>query len=65
MIESKSLLATMKQLVEALEWCHGGEPIGTAEAIKVGKKAIAQLEKKKSVAEDDYCFGDERYYAND
>jgi hypothetical protein len=28
-------------------------------------QAIKELEKKKPVAEDDYCFGDERYYAND
>jgi hypothetical protein len=39
------MIEVLKQLVEALEWCHGGEPVGTAEAIKAGKKLIAELEK--------------------
>ena len=29
-------------VLEALEWCHGGEPCGTAEAIVVVEKALAQ-----------------------
>jgi len=41
------MIEVLKQMVEALEWCHGGEPIGTAEAIKVGKQAIAELESQE------------------
>ena len=44
------MIEVLKQMVEALEWCHGGEPIGTAEAIKAGKKLIAELESQKPVA---------------
>ena len=29
-------------VLEALRWCHGGEPCGTAEAIAVVEKALAQ-----------------------
>lgn len=29
-------------VLEALKWCHGGEPCGTAEAIAVVEKALAQ-----------------------
>ena len=69
MIESKSLLATMKQLVDALEnhsaIKHPQQIQYRDEAIQAGKQAIKELEKKKPVAEDGYCFGDERYYAND
>jgi hypothetical protein len=32
----------LKLALEALEWCHGGEPCGTAEAITAIKKALAQ-----------------------
>jgi len=32
----------MKLALEALEWCHGGEPCGTAEAIAAIKAALAQ-----------------------
>jgi hypothetical protein len=32
----------LKLVLEALKWCHGGEPCGTAEAIAVVKKALAQ-----------------------
>jgi hypothetical protein len=42
------MIEVLKQMVEALEWCHGGEPIGTAEAIKAGKQAIAELENQES-----------------
>jgi hypothetical protein len=42
------MIEVLKQMVEALEWCHGGEPIGTAEAIKAGKQAIAELESQES-----------------
>jgi hypothetical protein len=38
------MIDVIKQMVEALEWCHGGEPVGTAEAIQAGKKLIAELE---------------------
>ena len=41
------MIEVLKQMVEALEWCHGGEPIGTAEAIKAGKKLIAELESQE------------------
>lgn len=34
----------LKLALEALEWCHGGEPCGTAEAIAVVKKALAQTQ---------------------
>jgi hypothetical protein len=45
------MIEVLKQMVEALEWCHGGEPIGTAEAIKAGKQAIAKLESQ----EQNFC----------
>ena len=32
----------LKLVLEALKWCHGGEPCGTAEAITVVEKALAQ-----------------------
>jgi len=44
------MIEVLKKMVEALEWCHGGEPIGTAEAIKAGKQAISELE-QQSIAE--------------
>jgi hypothetical protein len=44
------MIEVLKQMVEALEWSHGGEPIGTAEAIKVGRQAIAELESQEPVA---------------
>jgi len=44
------MIEVLKQIVEALEWCHGGEPIGTAEAIQAGKKLIAELESQEPVA---------------
>jgi hypothetical protein len=31
----------LKLALEALEWCHGGEPCGTAEAITAIKEALA------------------------
>jgi len=43
------MIEVLKQMLEALEWCHGGEPIGTAEAIKAGKQAIAKLESQEPV----------------
>jgi hypothetical protein len=46
------MIKVLKQMVEALEWCHGGEPIGTAEAIKAGKKLIAELESQKRAVID-------------
>lgn len=36
----------LKLVLEALKWCHGGEPCGTAEAIAVVKKALAQPEQE-------------------
>jgi hypothetical protein len=38
------MIEVIKQLVDALEWCYGGEPVNTADAIKAGKKLIAELE---------------------
>ena len=29
-------------VLDALKWCHGGEPCGTAEAIVIVKEALAQ-----------------------
>jgi hypothetical protein len=43
------MIEVLKKMVEALEWCHGGEPVGTAEAIRAGKQAIAELESQKPV----------------
>ena len=43
------MIEVLKQMLEALEWCHGGEPIGTAEAIQAGKQAIAELESQEPV----------------
>ena len=34
----------LKLVLETLKWCHGGEPCGTAEAIAVVEKALAQEE---------------------
>jgi len=36
----------LKLVLEALKWCHGGEPCGTAEAIVVVEKALAQPEQE-------------------
>jgi hypothetical protein len=36
----------LKLVLEALKWCHGGEPCGTAEAIAVVEKALAQPEQE-------------------
>ena len=36
----------LKLALEALEWCHGGEPCGTAEAIAAIKEALAQPEQE-------------------
>jgi hypothetical protein len=44
------MIEVLKQMVEALEWCHGGEPIGTADAIQAGKKLIAELQSQEPVA---------------
>jgi len=43
------MIEVLKQMVDALEWCYGGEPINTAEAIQAGKKAIAELESQEPV----------------
>ena len=32
----------MKLALDALEWCHGGEPCGTAEAITALREALAE-----------------------
>jgi len=41
------MIKVIEQMVEALEWCHGGEPVGTADAIKAGKQAIKELESQE------------------
>jgi hypothetical protein len=33
----------LKLVLEALKWCHGGEPCGTSEAIAVVEKALANV----------------------
>ena len=33
----------LKLVLNALKWCHGGEPCGTAEAIAVIEKALANV----------------------
>ena len=43
------MIDVIKQMVEALEWCHGGEPVGTADAIQAGRQAIAELESQEPV----------------
>ena len=43
------MIDVIKQMVEALEWSHGGEPVGTAEAIKAGKQLIAELKSQEPV----------------
>jgi len=35
----------LKLVLDALKFCHGGEPCGTAEAIAVVEKALAQPER--------------------
>jgi hypothetical protein len=45
------MIDVIKQMVEALEWCYGGEPVDTAEAIKAGKKLIAELE-----SQEPFCY---------
>ena len=39
----------LKMVLEALKWCHGGEPCGTAEAIAVVEKSLAQPEQELCV----------------
>jgi hypothetical protein len=36
----------MKLALEALEWCHGGEPCGTAEAITALRQALEKPAEK-------------------
>lgn len=33
----------LKLVLDALKWCHGGEPCGTAEAIAVVERALANV----------------------
>ena len=40
----------LKLVLDALKFCHGGEPCGTAEAIAVVEKALAQTQ--EPVADD-------------
>ena len=41
----------LKLVRDALKWCHGGEPCGTAEAIAVVEKALAQPEQEQEPVE--------------
>lgn len=34
----------LKLVLDALKWCHGGEPCGTKEAIAVVERALAQTQ---------------------
>jgi hypothetical protein len=36
----------LKLVLDALKWCHGGEPCGTAQAIAVVEKALAQTKQE-------------------
>ena len=48
----------LKLVLEALKWCHGGEPCGTAEAIAVVEKALAQPEQEPVAwVSEDVCKG--------
>ena len=61
------MIEVLKQMVEALEWCHGGEPVGTTEAIQSGKKLIAELESQEPVAWmtiNEYGEEDDIHYEN-
>ena len=40
-------IEAIKLALEALKWCHGGEPCGTAEAITAIEEALAQPEPVK------------------
>lgn len=46
----------LKLVLEALKWCHGGEPCGTAEAIAVVEKALAQERKPLTDEEIDLIY---------
>ena len=43
----------LKLVLDALKWCHGGEPCGTAEAIAVIEKALAQPEQEPVATVED------------
>lgn len=47
----------MKLALEALEWCHGGEPCGTAEAITALRDALAEqpAQKRPQNCGTSYC----------
>ena len=51
------MIEVLKQMVDALEWCYGGEPVNTADAIKAGKQLIAELESQEPVAWRDRAYG--------
>lgn len=50
--------ATVKLALEALEWCHGGEPCGTAEAITALQEALAKQPAQKEQGRAHYEDGD-------
>jgi len=58
----------LKLVLEALKWCHGGEPCGTAEAIAVVEKALAQPEQDDGMCtacENNLCTAKQRCVALD
>ena len=48
-------------VLDALKFCHGGEPCGTAEAIAVVEKALAQRTWVGLTDEDRYEFAAAQY----
>lgn len=42
----------LQLVLNALKWCHGGEPCGTAEAIAVVEKALAQTQEPVAKVDD-------------
>jgi len=47
----------LKLVLETLKWCHGGEPCGTAEAIAVVKKALAQEKTLQALHDENERLG--------
>jgi len=47
----------LKLVLDALKWCHGGEPCGTTQAIAVVEKALAQEQEPVAWVSEDVCKG--------
>jgi len=54
----------LKLVLDALKWCHGGEPCGTAQAITVVEKALAQPEQEPSGHFLDFAYSDSIAYVH-